>query len=89
VGSKASEYDLTLGKAIKPQYHNHNHSNSHRRFESVLTQASLMIVRTVLAATVRVVDAVLRQRTESDSHIQRADQLGDVWSEPKARPRKS
>jgi len=42
---------------------------THRRFEAVLPQDFLIIVRTVLAATVRVVDAILRRRTESDSHV--------------------
>jgi len=39
----------------------------------VLAQYLLIVVRTILAATVRVVDAVLGRLPESDSHIQRPD----------------
>lgn len=40
--------------------------STHRRLESGLTQDILILMRTVLAAIIRVMDAVLRRRTKRD-----------------------
>ena len=46
---------------------------THRRFEVMLAQDFLVIVRAVLAATIRVMDAALGRRSKGYGHLQRTD----------------
>ena len=45
----------------------------HRCFEPMLTQDRLIVMRTKLAATIRVMDADLWRRTERDGRLPRTD----------------